>query len=73
MKLLRRPHREPLPADHSARVVAHYLTLTLFLATLTVVALTPPEPDPPPATAAQEPEGKEGLWDRVLELAGKLL
>ena len=70
MKLPRRPTRDPLPADHSARVVAHYLALTLFLATLTVVAITPltskpAEPTPEPA--------KESFLDKAINLVGKLL
>ena len=61
-------------SDHGARVLAHYLALALFLATLAVVAATPPEPKPEPtaATTAPEPE-KEGFWSKAFSLVGKLL
>ena len=67
MKPLNRPTREPLPADHGARVVAHYLALSLFLLTLLVVASTPPEPEPRPEPA------RPSLLERVLDLASGLL
>ena len=67
MKPTTKPTRDPLPADHSARVVAHYLALSLFLLTLLVVAATPPEPEPRP-----EPE-RPSLLERVLDLASGLL
>ena len=66
---IKRTTRDPLPADHSARVLAHYLTLTLFLATLTIVALAPE-----PRTAETKPEpAQESFWDKALSLVGKLL
>ena len=69
MKPFSKPTRDPLPADHGARVVAHYLTLSLFLLTLIVVASTPPEPD---LELRPEPE-RPSILERVLDLASGLL
>ena len=67
MRPFNRPTRDPLPADHGARVVAHYLTLSLLLLIVVVVASTPPEPEPRP-----EPE-RPSILERVLDLAAGLL
>ena len=67
MKPFNRPPRDPLPAAHSARGVAHYIALALFLLTLLVVASTPPEPEPRPEPA------RPSILERVLDLASGLL
>ena len=67
MKPTTKPTRDPLPADHGARVVAHYMALSLFLLTLLVVAATPPEPELRPEPA------RPSILDRVLDLASGLL
>ena len=67
MKPFNRPTRDPLPADHSARVVAHYMALALFLLTLLVVASTPPDLELRPEPA------RPSILDRVLDLASGLL
>ena len=71
MKLPKRPTRDPLPPDHGARVLAHYLTLGLFLAILVVLASTPP-PVTEPAIPIGQAEAP-GFWSNLARLVGKLL
>ena len=75
MKVFSKPTREPLPADHGARCVAHYLSLALFLAVLAVAAAAPgqapvsPSPDP----VKDAPLALPALLTGVLELAREAL